>query len=284
MRRLTFIAAGLAALLATSIAVAHGIDGGKSAKAVAATFTATGSSMSTRTCTTTDGKSITITNGRYTGTASGDPDLTGAITLSARSVINTTDNVGVVDGQFRIDVSGGHDTFANYSAVYAGGNIAGLASGVARNSDGRLIANLSAGFSASGGFTSGKLGGGTSGGNAVELGPAKCAPTTSPKPEKSAGARHDLRALGQLDHRRRTSVRDRPERLGGRQREVQDERPCRDPLLAAERGQHARPHQRPRPLTGTSSDGGVACAEGGAPHPAAPHRERATGSCASRSA
>ncbi len=185
MRRLTFIAAGLAALLATSIAVAHGIDGGKSAKAVAATFTATGSSMSTRTCTTTDGKSITITNGRYTGTASGDPDLTGAITLSARSVINTTDNVGVVDGQFRIDVSGGHDTFANYSAVYAGGNIAGLASGAARNSDGRLIANLSAGFSASGGFTSGKLGGGTSGGSAVELGPAKCAPTTSPKPEKS---------------------------------------------------------------------------------------------------
>jgi hypothetical protein len=185
MRRLTFIAAGLAALLVTSIAVAHGINGGKSAKAVAATFQATGSNVSTRTCTTTDGKSITITDGRYTGTASGDPDLTGAITLSARSVINTTDNVGVVDGQFRIDVSAGHDTFANYSAVYAGGNIAGLAMGLARNSDARLIANLSAGFNASSGFTGGKLGGGTAGGNAAELGPAKCAPTTSPKPEKS---------------------------------------------------------------------------------------------------
>ncbi|HUK96395.1 MAG TPA: hypothetical protein VLV46_01980 [Gaiellaceae bacterium] len=193
MRRLTFIAAGLAALLVTSIAVAHGI-GGKSAKAVAATFQATGSSVSTKTCTTTDGKSITITNGRYTGTASGDPDLTGAITLSARSVINTTDNVGVVDGQLRIDVSGGHDTFAAYSAVYASGNVAGLASGLARNSGSRLVANLSAGFNPSSGFTGGKLGGGTSGGNAVEIGGAKCASTSSPKPEKS-DARGTISAL-----------------------------------------------------------------------------------------
>jgi hypothetical protein len=184
MRRLTFIAAGLAALLLTSIAVAHGI-GGKSAKAVAATFQATGSSTSSKTCTTTDGKSITITNGRYTGTASGDPDLTGAITISARSVINTTDNIGVVDGQLRIDVSGARDTFANYSAVYSVGNIAGLAVGDARNSGARLVANLSAGFTPGSGFQSGKLGGGTSGGSAVELGPAKCASNSPPKPEKS---------------------------------------------------------------------------------------------------
>jgi hypothetical protein len=191
MRRLTFIAAGLAALLGTSIAVAHGIDG-KTAKAVAATFTATGASTSTRTCTTTDGKTITITNGRYTGTASGDPDLTGAITLSARSVINTTDNVGVVDGQLRIDVSGGRNTVAGYSAVYDHGNIAGLAAGAARNPGARLLANLSAGFNPSSGFTGGKLGGGTSGGSAVELGPAKCAPT--PKPERS-NARGTISAL-----------------------------------------------------------------------------------------
>jgi hypothetical protein len=194
MRRFTFIAAGLAALLVTSIAVAHGINGGKSAKAVAATFQATGSSTSSKTCTTTDGKSITITNGRYTGTATGDPDLTGAITLSARSVVNTTDDIGVVDGQFRIDVSGGRNTFANYSAVYSGGNIAGFASGVARNSEARLVANLSAGFSASGGFSNGKIGGGTAGGNAAELGPGKCAPNSSPKPEKSE-ARGTISAL-----------------------------------------------------------------------------------------
>ena len=183
MRRLTFIAAGLAALLATSIAVAHGIDGAKSAKAVAGSFAATGSSVSTRTCTTADAKTITVTDGKYTGTASGDPDLTGALTITAHSVINTTDGVGVVDGRFRIDVSGGRDTFANYAAVYGGGNIAGLASGAAHDPGARLLANLSAGFNPASGFTGGKIGGGTAGGGAVELSGARCAKPA--KPEKS---------------------------------------------------------------------------------------------------
>ena len=279
MRRLTFIAAGLAALLATSIAVAHGIDGGKSAKAVAATFTATGSSMSTRTCTTTDGKSITITNGRYTGTASGDPDLTGAITLSARSVINTTDNVGVVDGQFRIDVSGGHDTFANYSAVYAGGNIAGFASGVARNSDApadreplrrlqreRRVHERQARRR----HVRRKRG---------RARPGEVRADDLAQAREERGARHDLRALGQLDHRRRTSVRDRPERLGGRQREVQDRTTV---SRSTARCRTASTRSTTSAATATSPDGGVACAEGGAPHPAAP--QATTGSCASRSA
>lgn len=193
MRRLTFIAAGLAALLATSIAVAHGIEGAKSAKAVAGTFAATGSSMTTRTCTTADAKTITITNGKYTGAAMGDPDLTGAITITAHSVINTTDGVGVVDGRFRIDVSGGRDTFANYAAVYGGGNIAGLASGGARDPGARLLANLSAGFNPTSGFTGGKIGGGTAGGGAVELSGAKCA-SNKTKPEKSE-ARGTVTAL-----------------------------------------------------------------------------------------
>ena len=37
------------------------------------------------TVTTSDGKTIVTTNGKYTGTASGDPDLTGPMTLDARS-------------------------------------------------------------------------------------------------------------------------------------------------------------------------------------------------------
>ena len=185
MRRLTFIAAGLAALLATSIAVAHGIDGAKSARAVAATFTASAGSTSSRSCTTTDGKTITITSGRYTGTATGDPDLTGPITLTARSVVNTTDGVGVVDGQLRIDVSGSHDGFAAYSLVYDHGNVAGLAGGRVHDHGSRLVANLSAAFNPTTGFTGGKIGGGTSGGSAVELAPGKCSSTTQQKPEKS---------------------------------------------------------------------------------------------------
>lgn len=194
MRRLTFIAAGLAALLATSIAVAHGIDGARGARAVAATFSATGMNTSTKTCTTTDGKSVTITNGHYTGTASGDPDLTGAITLTARSVVNSTDNVGEVNGQLRVDVSGGKDTRAAYTAVYNAGNVAGLAVGQARSSGALLVANLSAAFNPATGFTNGKLGGGTGAGYAVELTRAKCAPGSPPKPEHST-ARGTISAL-----------------------------------------------------------------------------------------
>src|SRR5262249_29405631 len=66
MRRMTFAAAVLCALVATGYAVAHGIDGAKSAKAVAGGFNATASSVSTRTCTTGDGKAIVVTDGKYT--------------------------------------------------------------------------------------------------------------------------------------------------------------------------------------------------------------------------
>ena len=192
MRRLLFAAAAVAALVAASVAVADGIGGAKTAKSVAGTFSATSPNVSTRTCTTTDGKSLAITFARYTGTASGDPDLTGPITLRTRSVINTTDGVGVVDGWLRIDVASGPDTTARYAAVYDHGNIAGLAAGRAHDPSARLVANLSAGFSAAGGFTGAKLGGGTAGGSAVEIGPGKCAPAA--KPEKSE-ARGTITAL-----------------------------------------------------------------------------------------
>jgi hypothetical protein len=184
MRKLTFAAVVLVALVATSYAVANGIQGAKSAKAVVGTFSATGTSTSSRTCTTTDGKTIVVTDGKYTGLAAGDPDLTGAITLRARSVVNTTDNVGTVDGRLTIDAAG-KNTDATYSAVYDHGAIAGLASGRSHESSSKLVANLSATFSAASGFTGGKLGGGTSGGSAVELGAGSCKPsgTTAEKSE-----------------------------------------------------------------------------------------------------
>jgi hypothetical protein len=185
MRKLTFAAVVLIALVATSYAVANGIEGAKSAKSVAGTFDATGTSTSTRTCTTTDGKTIVVTDGKYTGVAAGDPDLTGPITLRARSVINTTDNVGTVDGRFSIDVANGKNTEASYSAVYGNGAIAGLAVGKAHQPNAKLNANLSATFSATSGFSGAKLGGGTSGGSAVEVAAGGCKPsrTTAEKSE-----------------------------------------------------------------------------------------------------
>jgi hypothetical protein len=194
MRKVTFAAVVIVALVATSFAVAHGIEGAKSAKAVAGTFTATGSTTSTRTCTTTDGKTIVVTDGKYTGAAAGDPDLTGAITLRARSVINTTDNVGLVDGRFSITATG-KDTSASYSAVYDHGTIAGLAAGRVGQSDSRakLIGNLSATFSPATGFTAGKIGGGTAGGGAVLVSSGGCKSSSSSS-EKSE-ARGTITAL-----------------------------------------------------------------------------------------
>ena len=190
MRKLIFVAAGLAALAAASIAVAHGIDGAKTARAVAGTFSATSSNVSTRSCTTTDGKTLTITDGKYTGTATGDADLTGPITLHARSVTNS-DGLGTVSGTFRIDVASGRDTAGVFSTVFDHGHVAGLAVGRAHDPSARLVANVSAGF-APGTISSGKFGGGTAGGSAVELGPGTCAP--APRPDR-VGARGAITTL-----------------------------------------------------------------------------------------
>jgi hypothetical protein len=192
MRKVVLTMAGLAALVVTSVAVAHGIEGAKTAKAVAATFTASAGTTTSRSCTTTDGKTITVTNGKYTGTALGDADLAGAITLRVRSVIDTTDKVGIVTGAFRIDVSG-RDTTGAFSTVYDNGGIAGLATGRAHSPGARIVGNLSAAFDPATGFTGAKIGGGTSGGSAVELGTGSCKPS-NPHPEHSA-ARGAVSAL-----------------------------------------------------------------------------------------
>jgi hypothetical protein len=178
MRKLTFVLAVAAALVVAGLAVAKGLDGGaKSATAVAGTFTATtAANVDTHTCTTSDGKTIAVTRATYTGTAAGAADLTGPVTLKVRSLINTTDNVGAVRGYLKIDTAADKNTRAEFTAVYDHGKLAGFAAGRASDHSDhevQLLANLSAGFSATGGFTDGKLGAST-GGSAVELGPSTC--------------------------------------------------------------------------------------------------------------
>lgn len=185
-RTLVLASTAVVALAATGLAVGKGLDNAKSAKAVSGTFgPTTASRVDTRTCTTSDGKTLVSTDGTYTGTASGDADLTGPATLKARSVINSTDGIGVVSGTLRIDVASGGDTVAHFDAVYSGGQLAGLATGRAHDPGVNLLANLSSSFSAASGFTNGKLGG-TTGGAAVEIGPGKCEPTRSVKESSQA--------------------------------------------------------------------------------------------------
>jgi hypothetical protein len=185
MKKLALVAVSVAALAGAGVAVAHGIDNGaQSVSAVAGSFTATAVRGSqTRSCTTSAGKTIASTKATYTGTASGSPDLTGAATIAARSTIDTTDGLGVVNGTLKIG-----KTEAQFSAVYDHGAIAGTASGHAATPHVQLLANVSGTFSTTAGFTGGKIGG-TSGGSAVELGPGGCGKETTPqKTVKAEGA------------------------------------------------------------------------------------------------
>ena len=185
MRKLLLASVGLVALVATGVAVAHGIEGARTPSAVAGTFSATGSNVTTKTCTTAANKTITMTNGTYTGTSSGDASLTGNVTLRARSVINTTDDVGTVSGSLKIDGgSGGSTTMAAFSGVYDSGTVVGLA--VGRGHQSSFFGNLSATFAASSGFTNGKIGGGTAPGYAVQFGTDSCNASNTTSEHSSA--------------------------------------------------------------------------------------------------
>jgi hypothetical protein len=198
MRKLILPAVLVAALVPASIAVANGGFGlgASNPTAVAATFSATQTKTSMRTCTTSDNRTIVVTDGTYTGSATGDPTLAGAMTIRARSVVDTTNKVGLVTGQFGIDTSGKPNARGAFQAVYSAGQIAGLATGRAGASHTSLVANLSATFDPSTGFGSGsKLGGGTSGGNAVELTPKACKQSSQPTTHERSSAHGSISSI-----------------------------------------------------------------------------------------
>ena len=173
MRRFIYALASAAALAVGGFAAAES-GSPQAIKAVSASFSATSvSSSKTQTCTNADG-TFAFTNARYAGTAtSSEASLNGPITLRARSSINTTRNLGTVDGTLRISTSSGRHTDAHFTAVYANGQLSGLATGHGQDPYARLLANLSATFNATAGFTNGHVGD-SSGGAAVEIQPGRC--------------------------------------------------------------------------------------------------------------
>ena len=192
MRGVIYALAVAGALSVAGLAAADN-DGPQAIKSVGATFTATSVSNSkTQTCTNAGG-SFAVTSAGYSGTStSSEPGLNGALTLRVRSAINTTKNLGTVDGTLRIVPSSGGKTVAHFTAVYANGQLSGLATGHAQDPYSRLVANVSAGFSATGGFTDGHLGG-TSGGGAVAIDPGRC--RTVKKIEEHSEARGTVSAI-----------------------------------------------------------------------------------------
>jgi hypothetical protein len=199
MKRLLVIIAAGSALAAAGVAVAKGLEV-QAVKQVGATFTATSvTSTSTRTCTNTDGTFV-VTKARYTGAAtSSEPALNGPLRLDVESLINTTRNLGVVSGKVRIDTASNRDTHASLQAVYANGQVHGLVSGRVLGPSAGLLGDLSAAFSATGGFTNGKLGGTDGGGVALTLQRGDC------KRAQSAAAQR-VRAKGAVTAVSSTSI------------------------------------------------------------------------------
>ena len=189
MRKLVLAAAGVVALVGAGLAFAHAY--GSSVTAVTGPFTATTVGHSEqRSCTTSDGKTIQETSATYTGASLGDVSLAGNVTVKARSVIDTTDDLGTVEAAVKI---GGGE--ARFAGVYDHGKVAGLLTGHvgSKDSHSRLLANVSAGFSPTGGFTGGKIGA-SDGGSAVELAAGSCKSGDHGKHDgksKGGGSSHD---------------------------------------------------------------------------------------------
>jgi len=184
MRKLIVSTVVIGALAGCGLAIAHGLDT-KSVKAVGASFTATPTgTVQTGTCTGADG-TYSLSNGTYAGTvtgATGDTNLNGPITINAQTIVNTSTNVGVVTGHIKFGSGSPYNGDAQFSAVYSNGNIAGLANGRVPSSHVGLLANISGAFTASGGFTTGSLGGATQGG-AVEVANGDCKRVPPPRPD-----------------------------------------------------------------------------------------------------
>ena len=180
MKKTIFAAAALAALVASSVAVANLKSGNVSA--VSATLSApTTVHLSTRTV-TCDGQTIEISRGRYTGTStSTTPDLAGPVELKVHSVYNTTTKLGTVDGWLKIGAADDRSK-ANFTAINSDGKLDGWLRGHAGHRDGSVFGSLTGSFSKAGGLTDGQLGAGTGANTAVLAKRADCKESETTRP------------------------------------------------------------------------------------------------------
>jgi hypothetical protein len=152
-----------AALAAAGVAAAH--RGAPSVQSVTATFDATTVSQHyLTTCSVNGGDTFQATRATYTGTAtSADPRLTGALTIRAWSLVDTTNGVGHLFGRFRIKGTGRNLAHGTLNAAISGGTASGLARGFVRGRWGHIVASLGATFDPTAGFSSGTIGSSTVG-------------------------------------------------------------------------------------------------------------------------
>jgi hypothetical protein len=153
------------ALTIAGIAVAHKANKASKTEAAQASFTAAPDAAKTKTtqCTGTDG-TYNVTRGTYTGTSTGDPRLTGDLTIKSKTFVNTTNGLGFTEGRVWVRDTGTHKVkaTAGLSAVNTQqGKLDGFLLGQAKDTDqGRvsLAANFSATFNNDGTSLTGELG------------------------------------------------------------------------------------------------------------------------------
>ena len=152
-----------AALAAAGVAAAH--RGAPSVQSVTATFNATTVTQhSLTTCSVNGGDTFQATRATYTGTAtSADPRLGGTLTIHAWSLVDTTNGVGHLCGDFRIVGTGTNRAHGTLNAAIADGNASGLARGFVHGKWGHVVASLGSAFSPTEGFSSGSIGSSTVG-------------------------------------------------------------------------------------------------------------------------
>jgi hypothetical protein len=181
MKRFAIAAAALGALVATSVAVAHGWRAAD-VTAVSATLTATTPTnvqTSTQTC---NGQTIEVTTGRWSGTAtSSTADLAGPVTLHLKSVYNVTKNLGWIEGKLTIAASDGRSG-AHITGINSNGTIDAWLRGHAGKGDGSILGSLTGTFSKTGGLTAGAIGSGSGADAALLVTPIRCDKPSTPKP------------------------------------------------------------------------------------------------------
>jgi hypothetical protein len=163
-KRLALLGSIVAAALAVAgVAAAHGRA--PSVQSVSATFNATSVTQHyLTTCSVNGGDTFQATRATYTGTASSaDPRLGGVLTIHAWSLVDTTNGVGHLFGNFRIKGTGHNRAHGTLNAAIAGGQASGIARGWTGGPWGHLVASLGSTFDPTAGFSSGSIGSGTAG-------------------------------------------------------------------------------------------------------------------------
>ena len=157
------------ALVAAGVAAARGRA--PSVQSASATFDATTVAQKYQvTCSVNGGDTFEATRATYTGTSSSsDPRLAGALTIRAWSLVDTTNGVGHVFGRFHIK-GVGTNAHGTMNAALADGKASGIARGYVRHRWGRIVASLGSTFDPNTGFSSGSLGGGTTGAGFIRSG------------------------------------------------------------------------------------------------------------------